>query len=387
MMIEDTEKIYWLAWSRIKGLGAVSLKKIYDYFGNLEQAWTVSPQELIVVDGIGKKLCNSIQEEKRKIDPKKLYLKHIEKNPNFWTPNEKEYPQLLLEIPSPPAILYYQGNVNLAENQGITPLIGIVGTRKPTEHGRRWTYNIAKALAENGFTVVSGLAEGIDTAAHRGCLDGGGRTIAVLGNGLDKVYPSNNRQLMAEIEEKGLILTEYEHGSQPERGNFPARNRIVAGLCRAVLVMEAPEKSGALITARYANEFNRDVYTLPNTPDNVQARGCLRLIHNGAEVIITPEELLSSLGVIPSLDEGQQLSLFPASSPSTTAKKIREEPILSSTFRLVYEAIEVNPTPFDVIVEESSLNSGEVSGILLQLELEGLITQLPGMIYQRINNE
>lgn len=387
MMIEDTEKVYWLAWSKIKGLGAVSLKNIYNYFGSLEQAWMVSPQELILVDGIGKKLCNSIQEEKRKIDPKNLYLKHIEKNPNFWTPNEKEYPQLLLEIPSPPPILYYQGKVNLSENQGITPLIGIVGTRKPTEHGRRWTYNIAKALAENGFTVVSGLAEGIDTAAHRGCLDGGGRTIAVLGNGLDKVYPPNNRQLMTEIAEKGLIMTEYDYGSQPERGNFPARNRIVAGLCRAVLVMEAPEKSGALITARYANEFNRDVYTLPNTPDNVQARGCLRLIHNGAEVIITPEELLSSLGVIPSLDEGQQLSLFSASSPSTiVAKKTREEPILSSTFRLVYEAIEVNPTPFDVIVEKSSLNSGEVSGILLQLELEGLITQLPGMIYKRVNN-
>ncbi|WP_373480458.1 DNA-processing protein DprA [Geminocystis sp.] len=385
-MIEDSEKIYWLAWSKIKGLGAVSLKKIYDYFGSLQQAWTVSPQELIVIDGIGKKLCSLIQEEKRKIEPKNLYLKHLEKNPNFWTPNEKEYPQLLLEIPSPPAILYYQGKVNLAENQGITPLIGIVGTRKPTEHGRRWTYNIAKALAENGFTVVSGLAEGIDTQAHRGCLDGGGRTIAILGNGLDRVYPSNNRQLMAEIAEKGLIMTEYEYGSQPERGNFPARNRIVAGLCRAILVMEAPEKSGALITARYANEFNRDVYTLPNTPDNVQARGCLRLIHHGAEVIITAEELLSSLGVIPSLDETQQLSLFSSSSSSSLSKKTKEEPILSSTFRIIYEAIDVNPTPYDVIVEKSSLNSGEVSGILLQLELEGLITQLPGMMYQKINN-
>ncbi len=379
-MTTDREKIYWLSWSKIRGLGAVSLKKIYDHFGSLERAWTVSPQELLKIDGIGNKLCNSIQEEKQKIDPEKLFLKHIEKNPNFWNPHETEYPQLLLEIPSSPSILYYQGTVNLSENQGITPLIGIVGTRKPTEHGRRWTYNIAKTLAENGFTVVSGLAEGIDTVAHRGCLDGGGRTIAILGNGLDRVYPTSNRQLMREISEKGLILTEYEYGSQPERGNFPARNRIVAGMCRAILVMEAPEKSGALITARYANEFNRDVYTLPNTPDNPQARGCLRLIHNGAEVIITEEELLSSLGVIPSLDQTQQLSLFSVASPSLP-EKTKEEPSLSSTFKIVYDSIEVNPTIFDMIVEKSNLNSGEVSGILLQLELEGLITQLPGMMY------
>ncbi|MBL1211629.1 DNA-processing protein DprA [Geminocystis sp. GBBB08] len=382
-MIEDKEKIYWLAWSKIKGIGVVSLKKIYEHFGSLQDAWHKSTEELIIIDGIGKKLCNLIKDEKQKIDPDKLYLKHLEKNPNFWTLNEPEYPQILLEIPSPPAILYYQGEKKLFEN--INPLIGIVGTRKPTEHGRKWTYNISKILAENGFTVVSGLAEGIDTMAHRGCLDGGGKTIAVLGNGLDRAYPSHNRQLMSEIAEKGLILTEYDYGSQPERGNFPARNRIVAGLCRAILVMEAPEKSGALITARYANEFNRDVYTLPNTPDNLKARGCLRLIHHGAEVIITPEELLSSLGVIPSLNEGQQLSLFSSSSPPITnnAKKTKEEPILSSTFRLVYEAIEINPTPFDVIVEKSSLNSGEVSGILLQLELDGLITQLPGMTYSK----
>lgn len=378
MVINDREKIYWLAWSKIKGLGAVSLKRIYDYFGNLELSWKTNSQELMKIEGIGKKLCLYIEEEKRKINPEELYLKHLEKNPLFWNPHESEYPQLLLEIPSPPPILYYQGQVNRRENQGLSPLIAIVGTRKPTEHGKRWTYNISKALGENGFTVVSGLAEGIDTVAHRGCLDGGGRTIAVLGNGLERVYPANNRQLMTEIAEKGLILTEYEYGSIPERGNFPARNRIVAGLCRAVLVMEAPEKSGALITARYANEFNRDVYTLPNTPDNVKARGCLRLIHNGAEVIITPEELLSSLGVIPHF-ESSQLSLF---SPKEVAKT-PEKPSLPFPLSKVYESIDANPTPFDVVVEKSGLNSGEVAGLLLQLELDGLITQLPGMMYSK----
>lgn len=197
------------------------------------------------------------------------------------------------------------------------------------------------------------------------------------------MYPSNNKQLMAEIAEKGLILTEYDYGSLPERGNFPARNRIVAGLCRAILVMEAPEKSGALITAHYATEFNRDVYTLPNTPDNIQARGCLRLIHNGAEVIITEKELLSSLGAIPDLNSPQQLSLFAeTSSPPTLLET--PKPNLSEPLSIVYDAIASSPTPFDVIVNQSNLTSAEVSGILLQLELEGLVTQLPGMMYKKI---
>lgn len=378
----EKEKIYWLAWSKIKGIGAVSLKKIYDCFGSVEVAWNINESELLKIEGIGKKLVNKIKEEKGKINPEELYIKHREKNSQFFTPSEREYPQLLLEIPSPPPILYYQGEINISENQGLTPLIGIVGTRKPTEHGKRWTYNISKALAQNGFTIVSGLAEGIDTIAHRGCLDGGGRTIAVLGNGLDRVYPSNNKQLMAEIAEKGLILTEYDYGSLPERGNFPARNRIVAGLCRAILVMEAPEKSGALITAHYATEFNRDVYTLPDSPNNIQARGCLRLIHNGAEIIITEQELLSSLGAIPDLNSPQQLSLF----AQTSAPPVLSEtpkPNLSEPLSIVYNAIAYSPTPFDVIVNQSNLTSAEVSGILLQLELEGLVTQLPGMMYKK----
>ncbi len=389
-MNQKQEKIYWLAWSQIKGLGPVSLKKIYDHFGNLEIAWHSTNKELIAVDGIGIKLYNSINSQKAQIEPEKLFVKHLEKNPNFWTPSDAEYPSLLLEIPSPPATLYYQGNVNLEENQGITPCIGIVGTRKPTEHGRRWTYNISKALAKNGFTIVSGLAEGIDAIAHRGCLDAGGKTIAVLGNGLDRAYPAVNRKLMAEIKEKGLILTEYPYGSRPERGNFPARNRIVAGLCRAVLVMEAPEKSGALITASQATEFNRDVYTLPNTPDNITARGCLRLIHNGAEVIITEEELLSSLGAIPNLDQSdststQQFSLF-TSLPTETKTKtetVKSEPNLPPNLKQVYQAIGSEATQLDEIVRKSGLNAGEVSAILLQLELDDLINQLPGMMYQK----
>jgi DNA processing protein len=387
-MKQKQETIYWLAWSQIKGLGPISLKKIYDHFGSLEIAWHSSRVELMAVEGIGVKLSHSINSQKAEIEPEQLWLKHQEKNPHLWTPSDAEYPSLLLEIPSPPATLYYAGKVNLQENQGVIPCIGIVGTRKPTEHGRRWTYKISKALAQNGFTIVSGLAEGIDTVAHRGCLDVGGRTIAILGNGLDRAYPHTNRQLMTEITEKGLILTEYPYGSPPEKGNFPARNRIVAGLCRAILVMEAPEKSGALITASLATEFNRDVYTLPNTPDNLKARGCLRLIHNGAEIIITEEELLSSLGAIPHLEQPhstspQKFPLFDSLPWETEPETLKSEPNLAPNLKQVYQAIGSEATQFNLIVAQSGLDTGEVAGILLQLELEGLIRQLPGMMYQK----
>jgi DNA processing protein len=286
--------------------------------------------------------------------------------------------------------LYYRGQVEPEENQGIKPMVAIVGTRYPTEHGRRWTHRISSAVAQNGFTVVSGMAAGIDGIAHQACLEAGGRTLAVLGTGIDKIYPPGHRQLWEKIQQQGLLLSEYPAGTAPERGNFPARNRIIAALSRAVLVMEAPQKSGALITARYGNEFGRDVYILPNSPDVEEARGCLKLLHQGAEVILEIEELLEVLGAIPQLDKDHKSfivstaknnKLIPKTSNNYLEMPADLEPDLSRVLRLV--ALE--PTAFDLIVNESGLSAGEVSGALLQLELLGLVSQMPGMRYQRIN--
>ncbi|MGK7885491.1 MAG: DNA-processing protein DprA, partial [Crocosphaera sp.] len=301
----------------------------------------------------------------------------------FWTPSDDNYPRLLLEIPSPPPLLYYQGQVNLLENQGNAPIVGIVGTRHPTDHGRRWTRKIAIALVKHGFTIVSGMAAGIDGIAHQACLEAGGRTIAVLGTGIDVVYPSHHRQLHRDLQKRGLIISEYPAGTPGDRRHFPARNRIIAGLSRAVLVMEAPERSGALITARYANEFCRDVYTLPNSPDIAQARGCLRLIHHGAEMILREDELLDMLGAIPELDQGKQLSLFDVEKVEKVEKK-EALPQLDPELLKIFQSIATEATPFDVIVEKTGLPTPQVSGGLLQLELEGLVTQLPGMRYQRV---
>lgn len=371
------ERAYWLAWSQIPGIGPILLKRIQQHFGTLVEAWTASERALSEVDGLGAKLAGVILATRSRLNPNDFFEQHLQQNPHFWTPADPDYPRLLLEIPSPPPVLYFRGQVKLQENQGTTPLVGMVGTRFPTAHGRRWTRNISINLVKHGFTVVSGLAMGIDGEAHRACLETGGRTIAVLGTGVDVIYPPSHRQLYEQIQQQGLILSEYAVGTPPNKGNFPARNRIIAGLSRAILVMEAPEKSGALITARYANDFCRDVYTLPNSPDVEEARGCLRLIRQGAEEIIQENELLEMLGAIPKLDGGKQLSLFeptPATVPALD---------LAPAFVQVLDAIAPQPTSFDRIVQETNLSAGEISAILLQLEILELISQLPGMRYQK----
>ncbi len=381
----NKERIYWLAWSQISKIGPISLNKIYQHFGSLAEAWETPVNAFGAIDGFGVKLLNIIKVERSKINPEEFIEKHIQKNPNFWTPADEEYPRLLLEIPSPPPVLYYQGKINLNENKGITPLIGIVGTRKPTQHGCRWTRLLSATLAKHGFTIVSGMAGGIDAHAHSSCLDSQGRTIAVLGTGVDTIYPSSNRKLYQQIQEKGLLLSEYPAGTKPISHNFPPRNRIIAGLSRAILVTEAPEKSGALITAKYANEFGKDVYTLPNSPDVESARGCLRLLNQGASIIINERELLEALGTIPQLDnivknteeKLPQLSIF-------EEEKSQPLPDLDPDVMKVYQCISTEAMAFDLILERSNLKQGDVSSAITILEVLGLIEELPGLRYKKL---
>jgi len=394
------ERAYWVAFSQIPGIGAVSLKRLQEYFGSATEAWNAPLDSFRAVEGFGNKLIESVAQKRRHINPQEFLEQHTQKNPLFWIPSDPEYPRLLLEIPSPPAILYYRGQVDLRENQGMMPMVSIVGTRHPTDHGRRWTKKMSAALAKQGFVIVSGMAIGIDGEAHKACLEAGGRTIAVLGTGVDVPYPMRHNQLYQEIQGQGLILSEYPAGTQPLPTNFPPRNRIIAGLSRAVLIIEAPEKSGSLITARYAIDFNRDVYALPNTPDNLQARGCLRIIQQGAEMIINEEELLTALGAIPQLAPSEvQLSLFFPDQPEKNTSSDQANVSIAQTQK------DLTPTPqidledglakilgvipngeeigFDDIVQRSGLGVGEISGGLIQLQLYGLVSELPGMRYQR----
>ena len=372
------ERTYWLAWSQVDRVGPVLLRRLQQHFGTLTDAWKASATQLQQVEGFGYQLATAVTAARSQINPEQFLEQHSVKNPYFWTPADADYPRLLLEIPSPPPVLYYRGQVQPQENQGITPAVGIVGTREPSDYSKRWTRKISTVLAKHGFTVISGMAAGIDTEAHHGCLEAGGRTLAVLGTGVDVIYPPRNQSLYEQIQTQGLVLSEYPAGSQPNRAHFPQRNRIIAGLSRAVLVMEAPTKSGALITAYYANDFCRDVYVLPGSLDNYKALGCLGLLSKGAHVILSEGHLMEMLGVIPELDRVQQLPLFAQEQP-TPAPVPQLEPELAQ----VWQAIASDPTPFDSIVQQAGLAAGAVSSALLQLELLGLVSQLPGMQYRR----
>ena len=376
-MIE--ERAYWLAWLEIKGIGAVLLRRVQQQFGSLGNAWTANPSELGQVEGLGNKIITQITNRRTTINPQQILEKHLQDNPDFWTPADREYPRLLLEIPSPPPILYYRGTVDLTENLGGKPAIAIVGTRYPTKYGRDWTRRISQTLTKQGFTIVSGMAAGIDTEAHRACLSAGGRTIAVLGTGVDIVYPHSNRQLYQDIQQQGLILSEYPARTKPDRKNFPPRNRIIAGLSRAVLIMEAPQRSGALITARYANEYCRDVYVLPGSLDSQQSKGCLNLLNRGAHVILGERELLEMLEIMPSLD----INLQPETSNTSrlALPKLDLEPQLA----LIIQAINDDNSSLDAIAQKTALDTGTLLASLSQLELMGLISQLPGMRYQVIH--
>ncbi|BAY73723.1 DNA protecting protein DprA [Nostoc linckia NIES-25] len=379
-MIE--ESAYWVAWSQISGIGPVLLRRLQQHFGTLASAWNASKVELGEVEGFGFQTLEKIIQQRSRLHPEQLFTKHQQENPYFWTPADANYPRLLLETPSPPPILYYRGEVELQENLGQKPLVGIVGTRRPSEYGIRWTRQISTALAKNGFTVVSGMAEGIDTESHAATMKAGGRTIAVLGTGVDVVYPQKNRDLYKQILTAGLVVSEYPTKTPPDRTHFPRRNRIIAGMSRAILVIEAPIKSGALITATYANEFGRDVYALPGRVDDYPSQGCLKLLTQGASLILKElDELLTMLGAIPQIDRVEQLSTVQQLNLPTLSPELQQ--VMDAFVVDVAEGIAFDTLPFDLIVQQTGMAAGSVSSALLQLELMGLLSQLPGMRYQK----
>lgn len=373
----NTERPYWVAWSQISSVGPVRLQRLWRHFGSLETAWRAAAADLMAVEGIGLATAMDIDQGRSAIDPSDTYLSYVEANPDFWTPSDSDYPRLMLDSPDPPPVLHYRGKVDLNENHGKTLAVAIVGTRQPTEYGRRWTYRISQTLAHAGVTVISGLASGVDAIAHQAALDAGGRTLAVMGTGVNLIYPRRNRTLAERILPQGLLLSEYPNGTPPDRARFPRRNRIIAGLSRAVLILEAPQKSGALITARVAKDYGRDIYALPGTLDNDRAFGCLALIEQGATMILGESSLLERLGVTPRRAKKEvQADPTPQAPPQAP-------PGLSPELAQVLSAIKTQPILLDHISQQTGLDPGPILAALAQLEMMDLVQQLPGMRYQR----
>jgi DNA processing protein len=374
------DRAYWLAWSQISGVGAILRKRIYQRFESMELAWDAGLEDLLAIDGIGEKLSGAIVAQRQTIDPDRLLDEYFESNPNFITPTDPEYPRTLWEIPDPPALLHYQGNLDLLRSSDQATSVALVGTRKVTDYGSRWTQRLSRSLSQHGWTIVSGLAAGIDAVAHQSCLDAGGRTIGVLGTGIDIVYPTSNRKLYEQMAKTGLILSEYPAGTPADRAHFPARNRIVAGLCRATIVLEAGLGSGALITARQANDYGRDVHVLAGSLDNPEAAGGLELISQGAAIITSEAGLLAALGTIVPVT---QLDLFAVEAvPIVTPKPtpIDLKPELQTIWQII--AASQEPVVLDTIVETTGLPTGNVLSGLLELELMGAISEQAGMRYQ-----
>lgn len=281
-----------------------------------------------------------------------------------------EYPSYLREIPDPPFFLYAKGHIStLAAGEAVA----IVGTRQPTHYGRKVSESLGRDLASLGLLIVSGMARGCDMAAHKGALGAGGATVAVLGTGIDRCYPPEARGLYEEIGEKGLILSEFPMGTGPMPYNFPRRNRIISGLSRGVIVVEAPLRSGAMMTSRLALEHNRDVFAVPGPLNSEKSRGPNSLIKSGAALVETAADILDSWGLAP----------LPLKTPGRAVEADEGKVPSAGNEALVFNALEEGPLSIDALAAVSGFKVGELGGILLEMELKGLVRQGPGKIFMR----
>lgn len=360
------EKDYYLAFSNFPGVGPVKFMKILARFGSAKKAWSADSKEFGEIAGraLGKKL-----ETFRNEFDLENYLKQLKKQRiEFVCLIDKDYPPLLKKIPNPPIVLYLKGNTKLIHSNVLknTRMIAVVGTRHITHYGKEITKMFAGRLAESGLVIVSGMAYGVDGVAHKAALDAtGGKTIAVLGNGVDQAYPRENTSLYEEIlDSGGLIVSEYPPGTPPSVGSFPARNRIVAGLSSAVLVTEGASDSGSLITANFGLEYGRKVFAVPGPITSSLSAAPLRLIEKGAVLVVSPEDILRNLQL--------SISNFQSNKTDLIFNNLTKEELK------VIKLIENESLSFDEIVRALKLNPAKTASILSMMEIKGIIKNSEG---------
>jgi DNA processing protein len=364
-MAEDI--FYWLALSHVPGVGSILIKRLLDRFKTPEAVFRAPMKELLKVEGLGVKVAGEIQKGPlEKVVRRELSLLK-EVGGKIITLEDDDYPKRLKDIYDPPALLYVRGKLRSEDELAIA----IVGSRKTSPYGRWFTEKIGQDLARHGVTVVSGIARGIDSVAHKGALQGGGRTIAVLGCGVDVIYPSENRNLFYQIIEQGAILSEFPMKSVPEGGHFPRRNRIISGLSIGVVIVQASAKSGSLITAGYALEQGREVFAVPGNVGAEGSRGTNQLIKEGAKLVTSTEDILEE--ILPQWRREKE----------TTSPTEVPVPDLSGEEKALYCLLGETPLHIDAIIRETQLDPGKVSSLLLNLELKGLIDQWPGKCFSK----
>jgi DNA processing protein len=354
------DKRYWIGFNLIKGVGAVRMQALIQHFGDLELAWKAAPADLARA-GLGLKLIERITQARATVDLEKLWAKIEAQGIKILTWEDEGYPQRLKEIDQPPPVLYIRGDY-LPDD---VFAVAVVGTRRVTAYGRQITEELASFLAANGITVISGLARGVDGIAHQTSLKAGGRTIGVLGSGVDRIYPPEHRALAEKMMERGAIISDYAPGTPPDASNFPPRNRIVSGLSLAVVVIEAGETSGALITAEFAAEQGREVFAVPGSILAPQSKGTNKLIQKGALPLLSVDDLMQALDLTRMGEHKAARKIIP--SDETEAR--------------LMNVLGAEPLHVDEIRNRTELAIEKVSATLALMELKGMVRQVGGMNY------
>ena len=358
-------------WFRLKstpGVGNLLYKRLIDVFHSPENAIHAPRKELLQVEGLSDRLITAIKRHTLPESVKKELDKVHQKGIKILTLTDTDYPALLLEIPDPPPYLYVYGCISATKKN-----ISIVGSRNATQYGRDTTQRLGRDLASLGMTIVSGMARGIDTAAHEGALMARGKTIAVLGSGLERVYPKENETLFHRIAETGAVISEFPLSAEPEAHHFPMRNRIISGLSLGTVIVEATLRSGSLITARLAAEQNREVFAVPGSINSFKSTGTHTLIKQGAKLVEQAGDIMEEISH----------GIDPSGTEDSRVKDVNTAPttLLSPLETTVLHALEPYPLHIDDLIRKLGMEPSDLSGTLLRLELKGVVQQDPGKLF------
>lgn len=362
---DHSELALWLALTRIKGLGCISFKKLASHFADPTQSLSATAAELSAIEGIDRKAVDGLLAFTQWDEVEQEVQRAEEAGVKIIPFGSGIYPARLRSIADPPPCLYVKGEIRREDDKAVA----VIGTRSASHYGRRVARDLCRGLASLGFTVISGMARGIDGVAHDEALNAGGRTIAVLGSGVDRAYPPEHRKLYHRISENGAVISELPLGAPPLAFNFPARNRLISGLSAGVVVVEATEKSGSLITAAIALEQGREVFAVPGEVGSSRSRGGHRLIRQGAKLVENVDDILEEIApqLVARDRQPAALRTLPVDAQPETHK--------------IFDLLQERSLHIDEVIEASGFSASRVSQILLELELQGFLKQLPGNRY------
>lgn len=359
----------YLALNLLPKIGPVRVRRLLEVFGSPERILTAKAKEILEVDGFGVELAETVAGWESRIDLARELRRIDEENLTLLTMEDDLYPKLLKRIYDPPIVLYVRGQLTARDHDALA----IVGSRHATQYGLSTSKKLGFQLAYAGYTVISGLARGIDTAAHEGALASKGRTVAVIGSGHGKLYPPENKALAERIAEQGAVVSEFPVDCPPDKQTFPLRNRIVSGWSCGVIVTEAPTRSGALITAQQAAEQGRTVYAVPGNIDRPSSHGCNKLIQEGAKLIMDGADVLDDL-----------MTLFPTQPHAPLLAEAKPNVTLTGDEETIYAALGTSETHINELGGKTGLAMPVISSTLMKLEMKRVVKPLPGKFYVRV---